>query len=356
MDYALIMAGGAGTRLWPLSRAKNPKQGLTLVGERTMFQHAVERLAPLFPPQQILVVAPNEHVASLQQQAPAIPSTNYIIEPEGRGTAAAIGLAAVHLQKRDPEAVMAVLTADHYIEKKADFRNALAAAIETAREGYLVTLGIQPTRPETAYGYIHQGELLNEKLGLVVRQVERFVEKPNLENAIRMVESDTFSWNSGMFIWKVARVMAEFERQMPALYDVLVNIQETIGRPEYEELIRAKWPGIKKETIDYGIMEGAKQVAVIPVDLGWVDIGSWGSLYGLLPEDEHGNIEVGEALLLNTHNTLTFGGKRLIAAVGVDDLIIVDTEDALLVCKRGQDQDVKTIVNLLQQQGRQDLL
>ena len=158
MQYALIMAGGAGTRLWPLSREKNPKQALTLVGERTMFQHAVERLAPLFAAEQILVVAPREHVEALHQQAAGIPYDNFIIEPEGRGTASAIGLAAVHLQKRDPEAVMAVLTADHYMEKKADFRTALAAAAQVAQDGYLVTLGIQPTYPATGYGYIQQAE------------------------------------------------------------------------------------------------------------------------------------------------------------------------------------------------------
>jgi len=356
MQYALIMAGGAGTRLWPLSREKNPKQALTLVGERTMFQHAVERLAPLFAAEQILVVAPREHVEALHQQAAGIPYDNFIIEPEGRGTASAIGLAAVHLQKRDPEAVMAVLTADHYMEKKADFRTALAAAAQVAQDGYLVTLGIQPTYPATGYGYIQQAEEVGVVNGLRVHAVERFIEKPDQANAERMLASGQFSWNSGMFIWQVSRIMAEFERQMPALYDVLVNIQGTIGTPDYDEIMRAKWPAIKKETIDYGIMEGAQQVAVIPVDLGWVDIGSWGSLFGLLPEDASGNIKVGEALTLDTTGTLIFGGKRLIATIGLEDLIIVDTEDALLVCKRGQEQQVKEIVNQLKAKGRKELL
>lgn len=356
MQYALIMAGGAGTRLWPLSREKNPKQALTLVGERTMFQHAVERLAPLFEPNNILVVAPREHVEALHQQALAIPYDNFIIEPEGRGTASAIGLAAVHLQKRDPDAVMAVLTADHYIEKKADFRSALAAAAQVAQDGYLVTLGIQPTFAATGYGYIQQANEIGVVNGLTVHAVQRFIEKPDHENAERMLKSGQFSWNSGMFIWQVSRIMAEFERQMPALFDVLVNIQGTIGTEDYDEIMRAKWPAIKKETIDYGIMEGAQRVAVIPVDLGWVDIGSWSSLFGLLPEDADGNIKVGEALTLDTQRTLVFGGKRLIATIGLEDLIIVDTEDALMVCKRGQEQQVKEIVNQLKAKGRKELL
>ncbi len=356
MRYALIMAGGAGTRLWPLSREKNPKQALTLVGKRSMFQHAVERLSPLFEPQQILVVAPLEHVESLQQQANTIPHENFIIEPEGRSTAAAIGLAAIHLQKMDPQAVMAVLTADHYIEKTAAFRAALSAAARVAADGYLVTLGIQPTYAATGYGYIQQAEMIATMDDLQAHRVARFVEKPNLEAATQMLEGGDYSWNSGMFIWQVSRIMAEFERQMPALFAALSSIQKTIGTPAYSETIREIWPGLKKVTIDYGIMESASRVAVIPVDLGWVDIGSWGSLFGLLPEDGNGNIQVGEAIQLNTCNTLTFGDKRLITTIGVEDLIIVDTEDALLVCKRGQEQEVKTIVNLLKERGRSDLL
>jgi len=356
MYYALIMAGGKGTRLWPLSREKKPKHALKLVDDRTMFQHTVERLSPLFSSEQVFVITAAEHVAVLAEQVEELPRQNFIIEPEGRGTAPAIGLAALHLRRKDPDAVMAVLTADHFITQREAFRKSLSIAQLAAQQGYLVTLGIKPTEPSTGFGYIQQADLITEIEGQPIYRVARFTEKPCLEEAQRMFASSEYSWNSGMFIWRVDNILAEFKRQMPDFYEQLMLVEQVLGTPEYDKILNQIWPEVNKETIDYGIIEAAQNLAVIPVDIGWTDVGSWGNLYGLLRTDEQGNIHVGETINLDSHNTLVFGNKRLIATIGLEDIIIVDTEDALLVCARGHEQDVKTIVNRLKEQKKDHLL
>jgi mannose-1-phosphate guanylyltransferase len=353
--HALIMAGGSGTRLWPLSRENRPKQSLNLLGGRTMFQHAVERLEPLFPIQHVWVVTRAGHIELLHKQVSSLSAQNFIIEPEGRGTAPAIGLAALSLYRHDPEAVMAVLTADHYIIDTGRFLLVLAAAEQIARQGHLVTLGIHPSGPSTGYGYIEQGQSLGCANDFPYFHVKRFVEKPDLENATNMVQSGQFSWNSGMFIWQVKRILEEFERQMPAFYSQLMEIEAVAGTPAYVSTVQRIWPQVAKQTIDYGIMEGAVDVAVIPVEMGWSDIGSWSSLTGLLPVDELGNSAVGPNLAIDTERTLVFGEKRLIATIGVQDLVIVDTDDALLVCSKADEQRVKEVVEWLKDNGRTDL-
>lgn len=356
MYYALIMAGGVGTRLWPLSRRDRPKQALQLVGERTMFEHAVDRIAPLIQPEHIFVVTAAEHVDILAAQAPELPLENFIVEPEGRGTAPAIGLGAIHLQHQDLEAVMAVLTADHFISKVDRFRQALTAAAEVAEDGHLVTLGITPSFPSTGYGYIKQGESLGEVEGFPTFCAERFTEKPGSETAIHMVESGEYSWNSGMFIWRVDRIMEEFQRQMSEFYVQLAEIEATLGTPGYEATLGRVWPQVVKQTIDYGVMEGAKDVAVIPVDIGWSDVGSWASLLELLPADAEGNIIVGPHVGIDTRDTLVFGGKRLVATIGLEGIVIVDTEDALLVCTKEREQEVRAIVKELGARDEKDYL
>ena len=351
--YALIMAGGSGTRLWPLSRQQHPKQAIPLLGERSMFQMAVDRLLPLFPAQRILVVTRADYAEILSAQSPDIPRANFIVEPEGRGTAPAIGLAALHIQKLDPDAVMAVVTADHYISLDDAFRRVLRAAYAAASADHLVTLGIRPTFPSTGFGYIQQGGQIAELNGLAVYELARFVEKPAAATAERMLADGGFSWNSGMFIWKVTRILGEFQRQMPAFYAQLAEIQPCLDGPDYERVLAQIWSGVGKQTIDYGVMEGATSAVVIPVSVGWSDIGSWGSLPEVLLPDAQGNSVRGEHLGVGTTNTIILGGKRLIATIGLNDLVIVDTDDALLVCTKEREQDVREIVRLLAEQGKQ---
>jgi len=356
MNYALIMAGGAGTRLWPLSREKHSKPALSLYSEQSLFQIAIERLYPLFSPEQILVVASQHHIADLAVQVPEIPQENYIIEPEMRGTAAAIGLAAIHLAKRDPDATMAVLTADHHIGKTEVFRNLVQAGLNFAQKGYIITLGVTPTWPSTDYGYIEQAEAVGEENGFKAYHAARFVEKPNEKNAQRMLSMGNYSWNSGMFIWKLTTIMAEFERQMPELHGRLMRIADLIGEPNYAETMPLIWHGIEKQTIDYGVMEHAENVVVIPADMDWLDVGTWTSLKSLLPMDGKGNCSKGEVLLTDSENTLIIGNSRIITGIGLKDLIIVDTPDALMVCDMNHSGQVRELVKLLKEQGREDLI
>lgn len=350
--YALIMAGGSGTRLWPLSRQQHPKQALQLVGEYSMFQMAVDRLLPIFPPERVLVVTRADYAEILSEQTPDIPRANFIVEPEGRGTAPAIGLAALHIQKRDPQAVMAVVTADHFISLNEEFRRSLRAAYEAANSDHLVTLGIQPSYASTGFGYIQQGSQLAELAGLAVYHLVRFVEKPAAAAAQQMLADGGYSWNSGMFIWKVSRILGEFRRQMPVFSAQMAEIEPWMNSNEYEQVLARVWPGVEKQTIDYGVMEGATSAVVIPVDIGWSDIGSWASLTEVLQPDAQGNSVRGEHLGIDTTNTIVMGGRRLIATIGLHDLVIVDTEDALLVCTKEREQDVRKIVRLLAESGK----
>jgi len=354
--YALIMAGGGGTRLWPLSRHSQPKQALTLIGERTMFEHAVDRIAPIFQPERVLVVTGTDQVEQLMLQAPELPAENFIVEPIGQGTAPAIGLGAIHIRKQDTQAVMAVLTADHFIRDVEKFRRVLLAAAQAAEKDHLVTLGIPPSYPATGFGYIQQGEKLTAVGGFPVFRAKRFTEKPSPETAFRMVESGQYSWNSGMFIWQVSRIMKEIERQMPDLYDQLAQVEAVLDTPAYEPTLRRVWPNVAPQTIDYGVMEGAKDIVVIPVDIGWSDVGNWSSMRDILKADKEGNVVVGEHVGLDTHNVIIFGGQRLITSIGLEDMIVVDTDDVVLICPRKREQEVRDLVEQLRKIGHEEIL
>jgi len=349
--YAVIMAGGGGTRLWPLSRQARPKQMLRLLEERSLFQTSVERLKGLFPPERILVVTVAEQAAILREQSPSIPAENFLLEPMPRGTASVIGFAGVVLKHRDPQAVMAVLTSDHFIGNEEGFRDLLATAYRVAQEGLLVTLGITPSYPATGYGYIQLGEKLGNYGGRDVYQVVRFKEKPDEEHAREMLTAGDHAWNSGMFVWLVDHILDEFGNQMPELHLQLNEIAAAWGTSAQAETLGRVWPKINPETIDYGIMEGAKKAAVIPAgNLGWNDVGSWDSLFDVLPADAQGNIVMGgHHIGLDTRQSLVYVNQehRLIVTIGVEDLVVVDTGDVLLVCRKDQAQKVRQIVSQL---------
>ncbi|HUI89092.1 MAG TPA: mannose-1-phosphate guanylyltransferase [Anaerolineales bacterium] len=355
--YAVIMAGGGGTRLWPVSRKNQPKQLLPLLGAETLFQSTVNRLSDVFPATRILVVTVEEQMRQMRKQVPAIPEENYLIEPSPRGTASVVGLAAAVLKKRDPEAIMAALPSDHFIRNQDLFHYLLRAAFDVARKDYLVTLGIAPLSPSTAYGYIQQDEHLDGEFKYPVYKVKGFKEKPDEKSAQGFMRTGGYSWNSGIFIWKVNAILLEIEKQMPALAAALAEISSAWGTPKQSEVLRAQWRGLKPETIDYGVMERAGNVAVLPASgLGWNDIGSWDTLFDVLFPDMTGNVSVNaQHLALETNNTLVYGAdnERLIVTIGLDDTVVVDSGDVLLICKADQAQKVRDVVEHLKKH-RQD--
>jgi mannose-1-phosphate guanylyltransferase len=357
--YAVIMAGGGGTRLWPISRKKHPKHILPLLGEDTLFQSTIARLEGLVSPERILVVTTAEQAAELKAQAPQIPAENFLPEPQPRGTASVVGLAAAVLARRDPEAVMLILPSDHFIRNRDLFHLVMRVAVQVARKGFLVTLGIKPTFPSTGYGYIQQGNSLEEKFDYPVYRVMRFTEKPDGARARQMITGGDHSWNSGMFIWRVDRILAEFVRLMPDLAVALEKIGAAWNFPERDAVLESEWLRLRPETIDYGVMEHAENVAVLPAGgLEWSDVGSWDSLFDILMPDVDGNVFVNsEHVPLETHNSLVYSsGKKLVVTIGVDDLIVVDSGDALLVCHRDQAQQVRQVVDSLKKKNKESYL
>lgn len=357
--YAVIMAGGGGTRLWPLSRKTQPKQMLNLVDERSLFQNAVDRLNGLFAPDHIFVVTVEEQAKGLQAQAPEIPIENYLLEPMPRGTASVVGFASVAIRNRDRDAIMAVVTADHIIGNVAKFQKLLQAAYEVAKDRYLVTLGIEPGSPSTGYGYIQQGEKLGDYRDELAFHALKFKEKPTLDRAKEMLSGGEHTWNSGMFIWRVDTVMEEIDRQMPDLSLKLSKISDAWDYENKIDVVQKLWPTIEPQTIDYGIMEGARNVAVIPVKgLEWSDVGAWDALYDLLPSSLDGNtVKGGQHISVGSRGNLVFTNQeRLIVTIGVNDIIIVDTGDVVMVCHKDQAQKVRKAVDQLKDNADEDYL
>ncbi len=354
------MAGGGGTRLWPLSRKEKPKQLLPLLGTETLFQSTVERLEALFPPEKILIVTVAEQAREMQKQVPSIPADNYLIEPAPRGTASVVALAAAVLQKRDSQAMMTIQTADHHIRNKDLFNHLINSAFDVADKDYLVTLGITPTFPSTGYGYIQQGEPLSGDYKYPVYTVKRFKEKPDEVTAQQLLQSGDHSWNSGMFVWKADAILVEIKKQMPELFKVVNAISFAWDTPKRNAVIQEHWSGLKSQTIDYGIMEHAEKVAVLPAGgLGWSDVGAWDSLFEVLIPDADGNIAVNaEHIEIDSHNTLVYSanGQRLMVTIGLDNVVVVDSGDVLLVCKADQAQRVRDVVERLKQNHQERYL
>lgn len=349
--HVTILAGGSGTRLWPLSRQRNPKQLLPLLGERSTLQETVARVRPLVPPERVYILTGVEQAEAIAAQLPEIPPDNIHVEPCPRGTAACLGLAAMRLGRHcSDDAVMISLHADHTIREQERFRSALVAAVVAARQGYLVTIGIVPSRPDTGFGYIERGEALAHAADHDIYHMLGFTEKPPVEQASAFVHSGRFYWNTGYFCWTLGQILGEFARQLPEMHSQLAQIvkEQVAGRPW-----RSIWERIAPKTIDVGIMEHAARAAVIPSDLGWSDIGSWAALYDILPHDAHGNVWLGDGqhLGIDTVNSLVYSGGRLVATIGLNDVVVVDAGDAVLVLPKGRAQDVGALVKELRRRG-----
>ena len=351
----LIMAGGRGERFWPKSRRSLPKQFLSLTDDgKTMIQLTVERILPLVQMEDIYVATNKDYKDLVLEQLPELPEENVLCEPVGRNTAPCIGLGAVYMVEKYQDAVMIVLPSDHVIKYTSMFLNSLSDASEIAEQGEnLVTLGITPNSPETGYGYIKFRP--DQTLGRAFA-VEKFVEKPNLETAKEYVASEQYLWNSGMFVWKVSTILNNMKEYLPEIYEGLCRIRSTIGTPEQEVVLEREFQNFLSESIDYGVMEKAKNIYILTGSFGWDDVGSWLAVERLKQSNEFGNIVSGNVVTIDTKNTIIQGGKKLIAAVGLHDLIVVDTEDALLICYKDSAGDIKKVLENLRICNRTEYL
>jgi mannose-1-phosphate guanylyltransferase len=352
----IIMAGGSGTRLWPVSTKKKPKQFQKLIGEKTLLQESVERLLPKYDPKDILVATNYKYFNEVREELPDLLEDNILLEPEKRDTAPAIGFATVLSGAKDEETVV-FLTSDHFIQKKERFLDALRASDRFLKDnpGYILTLGITPTYPETGYGYIKYEKIseLDKYKDLSVRKVDCFVEKPDYEKAQEYILSGNFVWNSGMFIVKKKTILELFKKHQPDTYSALKEIQKINSKNEDDKdlHIAEAYSKTEKISIDFGIMEKAKKIAVIPVDIGWSDVGSWAALKDVLSgkEDHHRNVS-GEHIDVDSKGLLVHASsKKLVATLGLRDIVIVETEDVLFVCPKERSQDVKKMVALLEE-------
>ena len=354
--YPVIMAGGSGTRFWPLSRQLFPKQLLKIIGDETLIQQTMRRVLSGAPAERVLISTNPAQGESIRVQLSEWKDAlrdNFVLEPEGRNTAPAIALVALELLRRDPHAVMLVVPADHIVKGQRDFDAAVALAADLARQGLLVTFGIKPIRPETGYGYIkpEKDTILAQRGRLKGHPVGRFVEKPNAGKAAQYLKAGNYYWNSGMFVWRASTILEEIRRHQPILAQGVDRIGALIRQGAAKTAIDDVYRTLPSVSIDQGVMEKSDKAAVVPVTFGWSDVGSWSSLDEVADKDKSGNILGGRVVDIDSQRSVVYGDRRVVATIGLTDMVVVDTPDATLVCPKSRAQDVKKIVEILKEQG-----
>lgn len=354
---AVIMAGGKGERFWPKSRSAYPKQFLSLTSDgETMIQKTIKRLLPLVDTEDIFIVTNESYVPLINEQLPDIPAENILAEPVARNTAPCIALAAAVINKKYDDAVMMVLPSDHLIKYEELYLDTMRHAVRVAKKDEnLVTVGITPTYPETGYGYINFCSAESEDM-VGVYKVKKFVEKPCLEKAKEYLNSGRYLWNSGMFVWKVSSIMKNFERFLPAMYEGFLKMKESAGTDRFSAVLEQCFSEFESESIDFGIMEKADNIYTLSGSFGWDDVGSWLALEKINKTDEYGNYVAGDVITIDTGKSIICGNKKLIAAVGLEDVIVVDTDDATLICAKSHTQQVKKVIENLKICNRRELI
>lgn len=354
--FAVIMAGGGGTRLWPTSRESYPKQMHALAGDKPLVQETVDRLGDIVGSENVYIITNTHHAQLIRNLMPAC-CDRVLIDPFRRDTAPCVGLAATYLSLKDPNAVMGIFAADHFIGDAGEFSRIVRAAEGLAAQGHVVTIGIKPTEPATGYGYIELDKSFGTVGGLEVFYSKRFAEKPDPDTAREYFRSGRYMWNSGIFFWSIPTILGLFEKHLPQVYKRLMRIRDSVGTDSEQDVLLHEYDGMQRISVDYGIMEKLDEILVIPGEFGWNDVGSWTTVYELSPSDANGNSVKGTHLGVDTRNSLIIGQEgKVVATIGVEDLIIVDTDGALLVCRRDRAQDVKKIVDTLKDLDMEDYL